>query len=65
MNISPRQDWQSCTLTGTVLYGGGPCNCGGPIEGTGEAVRAAMLRLVVISGTGVTGNQTGAGEMTC
>lgn len=55
----------SRTLTGAVLYGGCPCDGGGSIEGTGEAVGAAMFRLVVISRTRVTGNQTGTGEMAC
>jgi len=50
-------------LTGAVLYGVGPGYGGGSIEGTREAVGAAMFRLVVISGTRVTGNQAGAGEM--
>ncbi len=30
-----------------MLYGGCPGNGGGPIEGTGEAVGAAVFRLVV------------------
>lgn len=47
-----------------MLYGGCPGNGGGAIEGTGEAVGAARFRLVVISRTRVTGNQTGTGEMT-
>ena len=34
------------------------------VKGTGEAEGAAVFRLVVISGTGVTGHQTGTGEMT-
>lgn len=53
------------TLTGAVLYGGCPANSGGSIEGAREAVGAALFRLVVIPGTGVTGDQTGAREMTC
>ena len=53
------------TLTGAVLYGGGPSDCGGSIKGTGKAIRTAMFRLVVISRTRVTGNQTGPGEMAC
>lgn len=64
-NISPRRGSWMWTLTGTVLYGGRPRDRGGPVEGAGEAVRAAMFRLVVISGTRVAGNQAGAGEMTC
>lgn len=53
------------TLTGAVLYGGCSANSGGSIEGAGEAVGAAMFRLIVIPRTGVTGNQTGAGKMAC
>lgn len=48
-----------------MLYGGCPGDSGGSIEGTGEAEGAAMFRLVVVSRTGVTGYQTGTGEMTC
>lgn len=64
-NGSERFGFVFWSLTGAVLYGGCPGYGGGSIEGTGEAVGAAMFRLVVISGTGVTGNQTGTGEMTC
>lgn len=53
------------SLTGAMLDGICPGNSGGTIEGAGEAVGAAMLRLVVVSRTGVTRNQTSAGEMTC
>lgn len=51
------------TLTGAVLDGAGSCHGRGSIEGAGEAVGAAVLRLVVISGAGVAGNQAGAGEV--
>lgn len=55
----------SWSRTGAVLYGGCPGDGGGSVEGTGQAVGAAVIGLVVISRTRVTGNQTGAGEMTC
>lgn len=48
-----------------MLYGGCSTDSSGSIEGAGEAIGAAMFRLVVIPGTGVAGNQTGAREMTC
>lgn len=51
------------SLTGAVLYGVCTGDGGGSIEGTGEAVGAAMFGLVVISGAVVTGNQTGTGEV--
>lgn len=59
------KDFSDRGLTGALLYGCRPDNSGGSIEGTGEAVGAAMFRLVVISRTRITGNQTGTGEMTC
>ena len=55
--------WSLWFLTGAVLDGVGPSHGGGSIEGAGEAERAAVFGLVVISGTRVTGNQTGTGEL--
>lgn len=66
MNKNPQiWDLSDLTLTGALLYSCRANDSGGSIEGTGEAVGAAVIRLVVISRTRVTGNQTGAGEMAC
>lgn len=43
-----------------MLDGGRSSHSGGSIKGTGQAVRAAMVGLVIVSGAGVTGHQTSA-----
>ena len=52
-------------LTGAVLYGSGPGDCGGAVERAGEAVGATVVGLVVVSGAGVAGDQPCSREMTC
>lgn len=38
---------------------------GGAIEGAGKAVGSSHFRLVVVTRTGVTWDQSGTGEMAC